>query len=156
MLRISHVGLRGVVGGGLTASHVLDFASAFGTFPDGAGPVILGRDPRASGVMIREGVIAALLATGHDVIDLGVVSTPVIQHAINRLGALGGVSIGASHNTADWNALKFFGPGGTYLSTAEAGELLDIYHLRKFEFVEWNRLGKLHHEDNAIDHYIDS
>lgn len=156
MLRISHVGLRGVVGGGLTASHILDFASAFGTFLDQRGPIVLGRDPRASGVMIRHGVIAALLATGHDVIDLGVVSTPVIQHSINRMGALGGVSIGASHNTADWNALKFFGPGGTYLSTAEAGELLDIYHLRKFPFVEWDRLGKLHHQNDAIDHYIDS
>ncbi|MCX6633910.1 MAG: hypothetical protein NT090_02255, partial [Acidobacteria bacterium] len=60
-LRISHVGLRGVVGaGGLTASHVLDFASAFATFLQTPGPVILGRDPRASGVMIREGVVAAL------------------------------------------------------------------------------------------------
>ena len=156
MLRISHVGLRGVVGRGLTAAHVLDFASAFGTFLDQPGPVIIGRDPRSSGVMIRQGVIAALLACGHDVISLGVVSTPVIQHAISRLGAVGGISIGASHNTADWNALKFFGPLGTYLSTAEAGELLDIYHLKKFEFVEWNRLGKLQHQDDAIDLYIDS
>ncbi len=69
-LRISHVGLRGVVGSGLTAAHVLDFASAFGTFLDSPGPVVVGRDPRASGVMLREGVIAALLACGHDVIDL--------------------------------------------------------------------------------------
>jgi phosphomannomutase len=105
--------------------------------------------------MIREGVIAALQATAHDVVDLGVVSTPVIQHTIRRLDASGGVSIGASHNTADWNALKFFGPRGTYLSTAEAGELLDIYHLRKFDFVEWDRTGKLRFQDDAIDRYLD-
>lgn len=155
-LRISHVGLRGVVGaGGLTASHVLDFASAFGTFLQTPGPVILGRDPRASGVMIREGVIAALNACGRDIIDLGVVSTPVIQHAIRRADAAGGVSIGASHNAAEWNALKFFGPRGTYLSTAEAGELLDIYHLKKFDFVEWDRIGSLRQESGAIDSYLD-
>ncbi len=154
-LRISHVGLRGVVGGGLTAAHVLDFASAFGTFLDSPGPVIVGRDPRASGVMMREGVIAGLLACGRDVIDLGLVSTPVIQHAIRRLDAAGGVSIGASHNAAEWNALKFLGARGTYLSTAEAGELLDIYHLKKFAFVEWNHLGKLRSEANAIDPYLD-
>jgi phosphomannomutase len=105
--------------------------------------------------MIREGVIAALLASGHDVVSLGIVSTPVIQHAIRRLDAAGAISIGASHNAAEWNALKFFGPRGIYLSTAEAGELLDIYHLRKFDYAEWNRIGKLRHEDNAIDPYLD-
>lgn len=153
-LRISHVGLRGIVGTGMTAGHVLDFAAAFGSFLD-PGAVVIGRDPRASGVMIREGVIAGLLACGRDVIDLGVEPTPVIQHAIRRLDAVGGVSIGASHNTADWNALKFFGREGTYLSTAEAGELLDIYHLKKFDLVEWDRLGKLRAEPGAIDFYLD-
>src|SRR5579863_4459644 len=154
-LRISQVGLRGVVGTGMTAAHVLDFASAFGTFLEPGRGVIVGRDPRSSGIMIREGVVAALLACGKNVIDLGVMPTPVIQHAIRRLDAAGGVSIGASHNAAEWNALKFFGRNGTYLSTAEANELLDIYHLKKFDFVEWNRLGKLREEANALDPYLD-
>lgn len=154
-LRISHVGLRGVVGGGMTAAHVLDFASAFGTFLDVGKGVVVGRDPRASGIMIREGVIAALLACGRDVMDLGVMPTPVIQHTIRRMDAAGGISIGASHNGAEWNALKFFGRNAIYLSTAEAGELLDIYHLKKFSFVEWNRMGKLRYEENALDPYLD-
>ena len=154
-LRISHVGLRGIVGDGMTAAHVLDFASAFGTFLEPRGAVVIGRDPRSSGVMIRQGVIAGLLACGCDVVDLGVVSTPVIQNAIRRLDAAGGVSIGASHNAAEWNALKFFGRNATYLSTAEAGELLDIYHLKKFAFVDWNRLGVLRVENRAIDFYLD-
>ena len=155
MLRISHVGLRGVVGPGMTARHVLDFAAAFGTFLERGGPVVIGRDPRASGVMIRHGVIAELLACGHDVIDLGVVSTPVIQHAIRRRSAAGGISIGASHNTADWNALKFLGPEGSYLTTAEAGELLDIYHLKRFAHADWNHLGKLRYDNGAVDGYLD-
>jgi phosphomannomutase len=154
-LRISQVGLRGIVGSALTATHVLDFASAFGTFLEPGGCVIVGRDPRASGVMMREGVVAGLMACGRDVIDLGLAPTPVIQHAIRRHDAAGGVSIGASHNSAEWNALKFFGRQGTYLSTPEASELLDIYHLRKFDFVEWSRLGQLHHESGALDHYLD-
>jgi phosphomannomutase len=154
-LRISHVGLRGVVGSGMTAAHVIDFACAFGTFLESRGPVVIGRDPRASGVMLREGVTAALQATGHDVVDLGIVSTPVIQHTIGRLDAAGGISIGASHNTADWNALKFFGARGTYLSTAEAGELLDIYHLHKFDFVPWDGTGAARELDGAIDWYLD-
>ncbi len=154
-LRISHVGLRGVVGAGLTAAHVLDFAAAFGSFVEPGRPVVIGRDPRSSGVMLRQGVVAGLLACGHEVVDLDVVSTPVIQHAIVRWGAAGGISIGASHNSADWNALKFLGGGGSYLSTAEAGELLDIYHLRRFRLAQHDGLGSLRPEAGAIDEYLD-
>jgi phosphomannomutase len=138
----------------MTAAHVLDFAAAFGTFLP-PGPVVVGRDPRASGVMIREGAVSSLMACGRTVIDLGVVSTPVIQHAIRRVDAAGGISIGASHNRAEWNALKFFGPRGTYLSTAEAGELLDIYHLRKFDFTECEGVGGLREDRGALDAYLD-
>ncbi|MBN9659308.1 MAG: hypothetical protein J0H49_14075 [Acidobacteria bacterium] len=154
-LRISQVGLRGIVGNGLTAAHVLDFASAFSTFLEPGGKIVVGRDPRTSSIMMREGVIAGLLAGGHDVIDLGIVSTPVIQHSIRRLDACGGISIGASHNAAEWNALKFFGPRGTYLSTGEAGELLDIYHLKKFEMAEWRGIGHLHSDPDATERYLD-
>lgn len=154
-LRISQVGLRGVVGGGLTAAHVLDFASAFGTFLERGRPVLVARDPRSSGAMVRQGVIAGLLACGHNVIDLGIVSTPVMQHAIRRRQAAGGVSIGASHNDAGWNALKFFGPEGSYLATAEANELLDIYHLKKFTFVDWQEVGNLRTAQTALDRYLD-
>jgi phosphomannomutase len=139
----------------MTAAHVVDFASAFATFLDTPGPVVLARDPRSSGVMIREGVVSALLACGRDVLDLGVASTPVLQHAIRRSNAAGGISIGASHNAAEWNALKFFGAGGSYLSTAQASELLDIYHLHRFDFVPWDRLGKLCRSEGAIDAYAD-
>jgi phosphomannomutase len=149
------VGLRGVVGTGLTAAHVVDFAAAFGTFLESKKPVVIGRDPRASGVMMREGIVSSLLACGHDVIDLGIVSTPVLQHSIRRLDAAGGISIGASHNSAEWNALKFLGPNGVYLSTTEANELLDFYHLRKFGFVEWNAIGRLRMEGGALDAYLD-
>jgi phosphomannomutase len=154
-LRLSQVGLRGVVGRGMTAAHVVDFASAFGTFLDRPGPVLIGRDPRASGTMIHEGVVAGLLACGRDVFDLGLVSTPVIQHSIRRRDAAGGISIGASHNAAEWNALKFFGSRGTYLSTAEAGELLDIYHLRKFTFQDWRSVGKREPLEGTVDRYLD-
>src|SRR6267378_779536 len=71
------------------------------------------------------------------------------------MDAAGGISIGASHNAAEWNALKFFGRNATYLSTAEANELLDIYHLKKFSFVEWDQLGELRGEDGALDLYLD-
>ncbi|HYZ82861.1 MAG TPA: hypothetical protein VE621_00580, partial [Bryobacteraceae bacterium] len=155
LLRLSQVGLRGIVGEGLTAQHVLDFSSAFGTFLEPGRPVLLARDARASGCMLREGVIAGLTACGHNVLDLGIVSTPVLQHAIQGREAAGGVSIGASHNAADWNALKFFGAGGTYLSTAEANELLDIYHLRRFRYCPWEAVGEVSAVEGDLDRYLD-
>jgi phosphomannomutase len=106
--------------------------------------------------MLREGVIAGLMACGHQVIDLGIVSSPVVQNTIRARDAAGGISIGASHNTAEWNALKFFGPRGTYLSTAESGELLDIYHLRKFNYLDWTAVGTLSEYSGAIDDYIEN
>ncbi len=155
-LRISPAGLRGIVGQGLTATHVLDFAAAFATFTEPRGAIVIGRDPRVSSVMIRECVTSALLAAGHDVIDLGIVPTPVIQHTIRRLDAAGGVSIGASHNPAEWNALKFFTRGGSYLSSAQSEELLDIYHLRKFRFAGPAQAGRRSEDETAIDAYLDA
>ncbi len=154
-LRVSPAGVRGIVGPGLTCAAALEFSAAFAAFLAPEGPVVLGRDPRASGRMLREAALAALLASGRDVVDLGITSTPVVQHAIRRLGAAGGVSIGASHNPADWNALKFFGPHGRYLSSSEAGELLDFYHLRRTAYVEWDKLGRRREESGALDAYLD-
>jgi phosphomannomutase len=133
----------------------VEFSSAFAAYLPEPGPVVVGRDPRASGLMIREGVISCLLASGRDVVDLGLASTPVIQHAILQTGAAGGISIGASHNAAEWNALKFFGPGGRYLTDTEAGELLDFYHLRRNLFVPWNEIGTLREYPSALDAYLD-
>jgi phosphomannomutase len=90
------------------------------------------------------------------VVDLGIASSPVIQHAIRRYDGAGGISISASHNTAEWNALRFFGPRGTYLSTAESNELLDIYHLRQFSYKEWDGVGVLRQGEDAIDPYLDA
>ena len=83
-LRISQVGVRGVVGPGLTATHVVEFVAAFAAFLREPGGVVVARDPRASGLMIREVAAAVLLASGRDVVDLGIAPTPVLQHAIRR------------------------------------------------------------------------
>jgi phosphomannomutase len=105
--------------------------------------------------MLREAALAALMASGRDVVDLGITSTPIVQHGIRRLSAAGGVSIGASHNPSEWNALKFFGPHGRYLSSTEAGELLDFYHLRRTAYVPWHALGRRLEEPGVLDAYLD-
>jgi phosphomannomutase len=126
-LKISISGVRGVVGDSLTPEMVARFAQAFGTYV-GAGRVVIGRDPRTSGEMVRQAVVAGLVSSGCRVADLGVCPTPTVQLLVRQLGAQGGIAITASHNPPEWNALKFVGGDGLFLSVARGRELLDIYH----------------------------
>ena len=126
-LKISVSGVRGVIGDSLTPEMVVRFAQAFGTYV-GGGRVVIVRDPRTSGEMMRQAVVAGLVSSGCRVSDLGVCPTPTVQLLVRQLGASGGIAITASHNPPEWNALKFVGANGLFLSAARGRELLDIYH----------------------------
>jgi len=126
-LKISISGVRGVVGDSLTPELIVRFAQAFGTYV-GGGRVVIGRDPRTSGEMVRQAVVAGLASSGCRVSDLGVCPTPTVQLLVRQLGASGGIAITASHNPPEWNALKFVGADGLFLGAARGRELLDIYH----------------------------
>jgi len=88
----------------------------------------VGRDTRTSGEMVRQAVIAGLLSSGCRVVDLEVCPVPTVQLAVRHRRAQGGIAITASHNPAEWNALKFIGSDGLFLGAGTARELLDIYH----------------------------
>jgi phosphomannomutase len=126
-LKISISGVRGVVGESLTPTLLARFAQAFGTYT-GAGTIVIGRDPRTSGEMARQAALAGLLSTGCRVIDLGVCPVPTVQLLVRERRARGGIAITASHNPAEWNALKFINAEGLFLTGAQARQLLDIYH----------------------------
>jgi phosphomannomutase len=126
-LKVGISGVRGVVGDSLTPELVARFAQAFGTYV-GRGRVVIGRDPRTSGEMVRQAVVAGLASTGCRVTDLGIVPTPTIQLLVRQLGARGGIAITASHNPPEWNALKFVGADGLFLDEGRGRELLDVYH----------------------------
>src|SRR5579885_1514950 len=131
LLKISVSGIRGVVGEFLTPSLARAFGQAFGTYV-GAGPVVVGRDTRASGPMLQHAVQCGLLAAGCEVVDVGVLPTPTIQIYTGATRARGGLAITASHNPLEYNALKMFNSEGLFLNQYERGELLDIYHQSAF------------------------
>ncbi len=124
-LKISISGVRGVVGESLTPILLTRFAQAFGTCM-GTGPIVVGRDTRRSGEMVRQAVIAGLLSAGNRIVEVGVCPTPTVQFGVRRLAAHGGIAITASHNPSEWNALKFIGPDALFLNGARGRELLDI------------------------------
>jgi phosphomannomutase len=134
-LKVGISGIRGIVGELLTPQLVTTFAEAFGTFV-GPGPVVVGRDTRVSGEMVKNAVFAGLLAVGCKPIDVGISPVPSILIKTNRTDAIGAIAVTASHNPVEWNALKFVGRNGLFLNRYEAQELLDIYHQSEFSLVE--------------------
>jgi phosphomannomutase len=152
-LKIGISGVRGIVGETFTPELAVDFAQAFGTYFN-CGRVLICRDTRPSGPMVAAAVAAGLLASGCEVVDLGICPTPSLQLAVPWLHAQGGIVITAGHNAMPWNALKFIRSDGLYLNTTQATELLDIYHQYEFEKAPWNRIRPMIHREDAVDHHL--
>jgi phosphomannomutase len=152
-LKIGIGGVRGIVGETFTPELAVGFAQAFATYLN-SGRILVCRDTRPSGPMITAAVAAGLLASGCEVINLGVCPTPSLQLAVPWLGARGGIAITAGHNGADWNALKFVRSDGLYLNSTQAAELLDIYHQHEFEKASWDRIRPAVGHEDAVDFHL--
>lgn len=133
-LKVGISGVRGIAGETLTPQIACAFACAFGSY-GGRGPVVVGRDTRASGPMFERAVVAGLQSTGCKPLLAGIVPTPTLLYLTKKLQARGGIAITASHNPAPWNALKFVDDSGLFLPPARALEFFDIYHQRDFSIV---------------------
>ena len=152
-LKISISGVRGVVGDSLTPKLLTRFAQAFGTHT-GSGTIVIGRDPRTSGEMVKHAVVAGILSTGNRVLDIGVCPVPTVQLQVRHRRAQGGIAITASHNPAEWNALKFIGSSGLFLDAGQARELLDIYHQGEYTRVGGAELRTVEEVEGATDLHI--
>lgn len=152
-LKISISGVRGVIGQSLTPTLLARFAQAFGTYV-GSGTIVIGRDTRTSGEMVRQAVIAGLLSSGCRVIDLDVCPVPTVQLIVRQRKASGGIAITASHNPAEWNALKFVNSEGLFLGVGQARELLDIYHQGDYTKVAGGEMRSVEPFTGALDAHI--
>ncbi|MBL0889110.1 MAG: phosphoglucosamine mutase [Gemmatimonadaceae bacterium] len=155
-LMVSVSGVRGRVAEALTPEVVATFAAAFGAWASRSGnhKVVVGRDSRVSGPMFTRIVHGALESVGCTVIDIGMAPTPTIQLAVEHHHAAGGLGITASHNPIEWNALKFIGPSGLFLSAAEGAEmraLLDSGIPR----ATWDKLGHITRDDEAVARHLE-
>ncbi|HEY3787546.1 MAG TPA: phosphoglucosamine mutase, partial [Urbifossiella sp.] len=142
-LIVSVSGIRGIVGQGLTAETVARFASAYGAFVEGK-KVLVSRDGRPSGEMLRHAVVAGLLGAGCSVQDIGIAPTPTCGFAVRSLQAAGAIQITASHNPAPWNGLKMFGADGGVLSAANGAIVRGLYETGGFARASWNSIGEFH------------
>lgn len=154
-LMVSISGIRGIVGDGLSPQVIVNFAQAFGTYL-GNGKVIVGRDSRVTGPMVKHAVYCGLLAAGCDVIDIGMCPTPTVQMAVEHLKARGGIAITASHNPIEWNALKLIDSTGLFLDERQGNKVIELVEKNKLQNVRWDQIGKVESFDRAIEHHIKS
>ena len=159
-LMASVSGLRGTVGGSLTPDVVVRYVGAFaGWVSETTGAarptIVLGRDGRAGGQLIRDLVVSSLRAGGCDVMDLGVVTTPTVGLMVGELRADGGLVVTASHNPAEWNGLKPITAEGRAPSPADAGVLLERFRNGLARVVGHDRYGDERRDGTAVDRHVD-
>ena len=157
-------GIRGTIGGQtgdtLNPLDIVKFTTAYATFirkstPNGSNKIVVGRDARISGEMVKNVVCGTLLGMGYDVVNIGLASTPTTELAVTMAGADGGIIITASHNPRHWNAMKLLNNKGEFLTAADGNEVLAIAEAEAFEYADVDHIGK-YSEENFDERHIDA
>ena len=152
-------GIRGTIGGRtgdtLNPLDIVKFTTAYAQFIGGK-KIVVGRDGRISGLMVRNVVVGTLMGMGYDVIDIGYATTPTTELAVRMAGADGGIIITASHNPRQWNALKLLNREGEFLTAADGAEVLRMAEAEDFNYAEVDQLGTCTIDDSYNKRHIDS
>ena len=162
-------GIRGTIGGktgdNLTPVDIVKFTAAYGTLImndpatkaiTGSKKIVVGRDGRISGAMVKNLVISTLNALGFDVIDLDYSTTPTVEMAVVFENAVGGIILTASHNPKEWNALKLLNSKGEFINAAEGMQVLELATSEDFNFVAVDKLGSITKDENGLQKHIEA
>ncbi len=158
-------GIRGTIGGnpedGLNPLAIVKFVAAYATFIKKntkvtSNKIVVGRDARISGPMVKQIVLGTLTGIGFDVIDIDLATTPTTELAVAMEGACGGIILTASHNPKQWNALKLLNEHGEFLNAEEGAEVLKIAEDESFVFADVDHLGKVIAENTYNAKHIES
>jgi phosphomannomutase len=155
-------GIRGTIGGisgnNLTPPDIIKFTTAFGQWVianSGKKKIVIGRDARISGEMVRNLVVGTLQSIGIDVVDLGLSTTPTVELAVPDEHAGGGIILTASHNPKQWNALKLLNQKGEFISDLDGQWVLEMAEKTDLEYSEVNSLGSVVYDDSYLQKHID-
>lgn len=153
VLMISVSGIRGIVGNGLDPATIVKYTSAYADFC-GEGPIVIGSDGRISGSMVKNIIVGTLQAKGNDVVDLGICPTPTVLFNVKKINASGGISISASHNPNEWNALKLLNNSGEFMTPEQNKKMIDNLEESVSKYKVWNELGKYQFLDEGLNNHI--
>jgi len=159
-------GIRGTIGGRtgdtLNPLDIVKFTTAYATFiargkkQAARGKIVVGRDGRISGPMVRDIVCGTLVGMGYEVIDIGLATTPTTELAVRWHEADGGIIITASHNPTQWNALKLLNSEGEFLTAADGAEVLRIAEAEDFDYAPVEKLGRVITDDTMNQRHVES
>ena len=158
-------GIRGTIGGyvgeGLNPLDIVKYTSAYATLirrttKKDSNMIVVGRDARMSGEMVKNVVCGTLMGMGFDVLNIGLASTPTTELAVTMSGACGGIILTASHNPKQWNALKLLNEYGEFLNASEGNEVLRIAASEDFEYADIDHIGKYTEDDSYNQKHIDN
>lgn len=155
-------GIRGTIGGypgeALTPIDIVKFTTSYGLIIkelDKGNKIVVGRDGRISGEIVRNLVVATLQSLGFDVIDLGLSTTPTVEYAVTEENAAGGIILTASHNPKEWNALKLLNHKGEFIDAAFGEKVLELAEKEStFQYAEINKIGQLIFDDSYMEKHI--
>ena len=155
-------GIRGTIGGQtgdtLNPLDIVKFTTAYATLIKRRNPeatkIVVGRDGRISGEMVKNVVCGTLMGMGLDVLNIGYATTPTTELAVRMAQADGGIIITASHNPRQWNALKLLNSEGEFLTADEGAEVLDIAAREDFDYADVDHLGSYQEDDSFDDRHI--
>ena len=158
-------GIRGTIGGPagdtLNPLDIVKFTSAYATFirrsaKSTSSTIVVGRDARISGEMVKNVVCGTLMGMGYDVVNIGLATTPTTELAVRMEQAAGGIIITASHNPRHWNALKLLNEQGEFLTSENGAEVLDIAEREDFDYADVDHLGKYRDDNTFNQRHIDA
>ena len=158
-------GIRGTIGGQagdtLNPLDIVKFTAAYATFirhskQSESNTIVVGRDARISGEMVKNIVCGTLMGMGYDVLNIGLATTPTTELAVRMSKAAGGIIITASHNPRHWNALKLLNQEGEFLTKDNGNEVLEIADKENFEFADVDHLGKYTEDSTFNQRHIES
>jgi phosphomannomutase len=158
-------GIRGTIGGmpddGLSPLAIVKFVSAYATFirnntTINTNRIVVGRDARISGLMVKQMVLGTLTGMGFNVVDIDLATTPTTEIAVTMENACGGIIITASHNPKQWNALKLLNERGEFLNAEEGNAILEMAEKGQFEYATVDKLGKVITDTRYKERHIDS
>ena len=158
-------GIRGTIGGRrgdtLNPLDIVKFTTAYAAFirrgcNSWRGKIVVGRDARISGEMVRSIVCGTLLGMGFDVVDIGLATTPTTELAVRMSGADGGIIITASHNPRQWNALKLLNSEGEFLTKADGNEVLAMAEAEDFCYADVDHVGCYVQDSSYARRHVES
>lgn len=153
-LMISISGIRGIFGSDLNPENLAQYTAAFAEWSGSRSTIVVGRDSRITGPVCEQIVTGTLASMGCNIINLGLAPTPTVAMAVETHKASGGIIISASHNPAEWNALKLLNNRGEFLDADEGNSVIDIAQNRSYSYSQYDNLGTYEEDLHAVQDHI--